>query len=265
MFYQNSNYIRIQVSAIPVVFLHAFPLNSEMWDPQIRFLKKRRFFTITLDYPGFGKSSPFQNPPAIDDYAELIYRIVRESGVKQIIAVGLSMGGYVALAMYRKYPRLFKGLVLANTRAAADTAEGKQRRINAINRILETRSIADLIKLHQDNFFSQHTRQNFPQILKKVERMMQEASLHGVIHALRAMAYRPDSSDLLSSMDFPVMVVAGKEDKFIPLTEAKKMAAQLPEGELHVLENAGHLSNLEAEAEFNRLLLDYLKRLWDID
>jgi 3-oxoadipate enol-lactonase len=136
-----------------VVLLHAFPLNSRMWEPQFQQLREQRIPYLAFDYPGFGQSMAWNKSPTMSDYAEVAYFAIKKLNLPKVVVVGLSMGGYVALSLYQKYPDIFHGLVLANTRAVADSEEGKKKRFKLVEEIRNDPSMNGLIQMHLENSF----------------------------------------------------------------------------------------------------------------
>lgn len=244
-----------------VVFLHAFPLNSKMWEPQFEKLREKNIPYLALDYPGFGKSSQWAKEPSMDDFAEEVHHAINGLDLQKVVVVGLSMGGYVALSLFRKHPGIFHGLVLANTRATADTDEGKQKRFKLIDDIRNDPSMKGLIQMHLEKFYTPETNSNKPELIELAGALMKEATPLGVIHALRAMAGREDSTDSLKKMTFPVLVIAGEKDSLTSVEDAQAMNDKLQEGELSIISNAAHLSNLEKPEGFNKSLVQYLSEL----
>lgn len=244
-----------------VVFLHAFPMNRRMWRPQIEALADRGIPCVAPDYPGFGEAPPWPFPPTIDDYARYVLERLEALRVPQAVFVGLSMGGYVAFALYRRAPERFRGLVLADTRATADTEAARARRLQLIEATRQARSVEPLVEAHIDKFFTPRTRAERPAVVQEAERLMRTTTPVGAIQALWAMADRPDSTDLLTRMDFPVLVVVGAEDPLTPPVEAQAMADRLPRADLVVLPEAAHLANMERPEAFNEALSAYLARV----
>ena len=244
-----------------IVFLHAFPLNSKMWEPQFEKLRQENIPYLALDYPGFGMSAAWTLEPSVDDFAEEVYHAIDRLNLQKVIVVGLSMGGYVAFSLFRKHPRIFHGLVLADTKATADTEEGKQKRFKLIDEIRQDPSMKGLIQLHLEKFFTEETRVNKPQLPALAESLMKEASPRGVIQALQAMAGRADSTELLKEMTFPVLVIAGEKDSLTSVEDAQAMKDRLPRGALSIISGAAHISNLERPEEFNNSLIQYLSDL----
>ena len=246
-------------SGITVLFLPAFPLNHKMWQPQAEFLAKKGVRYFTPDYPGFGGRSVPDKNLTMSDYAEEVYREVVKSQIERAIVVGLSMGGYVALALFRSHPELFTGLLLANTRATADTEEGRRNRRTMIAQLEQDEDLTPVIESHLEKFFSEQTRRENPALLEQTRQMMRESSVEGVIRAQKAMAGRPDSLELLPQINFPVVVVAGKADQLTTTEDAQKMVERLPRVTLHVIPGAAHLSNLEFPEKFNQALWALIK------
>jgi len=241
-----------------VVFLHAFPMNRRMWRPQVEALADSGVPCIALDYPGFGEVPPWPFPPTIDDYGRYVLDHLEALQIPQAVFVGLSMGGYVALALYRQAPDRFRGLVLADTRATADTEAARERRFRLIEATRRARSVEPLVEAHIDKFFTPRTRAERPAVVQEAERLMRMASPTGAIQALWAMADRPDSTDLLARMDFPVLLIVGAEDPLTPPTEAQAMAERIPRADLVVVPEAAHLANMERPEVFNEALRKYL-------
>jgi len=171
------------------------------------------------------------------------------------------MGGYVAFALFRQHPEFFNGLILADTRATADPPEGKQRRYQLIQNIQQTGDLDEIIQFHVEKFFTAESRQKRPELVVTARRLMQRATNQGVIHALQAMAERPDSMELLPEMNFPVRVIVGEADELTQVADSRKMVEKLPHGELITIPGAAHLSNLECPQAFNHALIDFVKKI----
>ena len=246
-----------------VLFLHAFPLNSKMWKPQFEKLCEENIPFLAIDYPGFGRSALSSKDPSMDDFADEIYSAVKRISLDKVVVVGLSMGGYVALSLYRDHPDIFQGLVLANTKAIADTEEGREKRFKLIEEIRKDPSMSGLIRFHLEKFYTAETRTNKPVLINLAETLMKKAKPEGVIHALKAMANRKDSTDLLKEISFPVLVIAGENDSLIPISDSQFMVDNLKNGELAVIPNAAHLSNIESSEAFNKSLIKYLSKVMD--
>jgi len=261
MAYHTKWQYKMWINTPTVLLLHAFPASSEMWEPQLTLMKEMNLPVIAPDYPGFGKSSIPEKEMDIDDYAHAIYDILRETDISEVIIVGLSMGGYVALALYRLYPQIFKGLVLADTKISADNLEVKKKRMDMIQSLINQKSLNPVFENHLDLFFSPESRMQKPELIEKMYKIFNTASVNGVKEAQRAMANRLDSTELVKKMNFPVLVITGEKDKLTTVSATEQMVKYFPDAELKIIPDAAHLSNLENPIEFNKTLGNYLKRI----
>lgn len=258
--YKDDIFTRIYFPGKPVVFLHAFPVNHKMWRPQMEFLQDKGTGFFAVDYSGFGQSTLIKREMMMDDYAEDVYELLREMDINRAIFVGLSMGGYVALALYKNHPDIFCGLLLANTRATADLPQAKKKRYDTIESLKKTLDLTPIIDSHIIKFFTEESRTENPDVVKEAEALMHESTVAGVIQALQAMAERPDSRELLKRMNFSVSVTASEADRLVSRAEVESMAGQIPGARFHLIKNAAHLSNLEQPVQFNRILWDLIQR-----
>ncbi len=247
---------RDEGTGLPVVFIHAFPLNQTMWEEQLDELRNS-CRAITLDLRGFGASDVPQGPCSLDQMAADVRGLLASLEVDQAVLVGLSMGGYVSLAFYRNYPDAVRAMVLADTRASADTHEARERRLKAAEKAERdgSRAIADdMVPM----LLGRTTLETMPKIVERVRAMIEANSPDGIAAAQRAMAQRRDSTYILGGIDFPVQLIVGSEDTLTPAAEAESLRAGIRGARLQVIERAGHLSNLERPGEFNRILRGFV-------
>jgi pimeloyl-ACP methyl ester carboxylesterase len=243
----------------PVVLLHAFPLNAEMWRPQLERVPEGWRF-IAPDFRGFGRSAvrpdaaPLDGAVTIDDYAADVFALFDALAIDEAVVAGLSMGGYVAFAMYRQAPSRFNGLVLADTRATADTAELRQARTR-MRELVAARGASALADLMLPNSLSSHAG---PAVVDAARRIIEAADPPALDAALAAMMNRPDSTDGLSRMSCATLVLVGALDKVTPPADAEAMQHAIPRSTLVVIPEAGHLSSLEQPDQFSRALADFL-------
>jgi 3-oxoadipate enol-lactonase len=250
---------RDEGSGPPVVFIHAFPLNQKMWDDQVAALRNR-CRTITIDLRGFGHSDAPPGPYSMDQMAADVRGLLSLLNIDQAVLVGLSMGGYIALAFYRNYPDAVRAMVLADTRASADTHEARRRRINSADKAEKegSRAIAeDMVPL----LLGRTTIDTRPSIVERVREMIQGNSPQGIAGAQRGMSMRRDSTYILPGIDFPVLIIVGSEDELTPPEEAENLRSGIPGARLRVIANAGHLSNLEQPEQFNAELTGFIGSL----
>lgn len=254
----NINY-RDQGSGEPVIFLHAFPLNQTMWDEQMAALS-HHCRTITLDLRGFGGSDVTEAPATMEQMAADVRGLMSALDVERATLVGLSMGGYVALAFYREYPDAVRALALADTRASADTHAARERRLQSAEKAEHEGAAAiadDMVPL----LLGQTTQRTRPDIAARVRAMIEGNSPQGISAAQRGMAVRRDSTYILAAIDFPTLVIVGAEDQLTPVAEAESLRDGIRGARLHVIEGAGHLSNIERPAEFNAALTTFIESL----
>jgi 3-oxoadipate enol-lactonase len=237
----------------PVVLLHAFPLSGAMWQPQIESLAGR-FRVVAPDLRGFGASDHGDGQMTIDSYADDVAGLLDQLGIGRAAVAGLSMGGYVAFALLRRHPARIASLVLANTRAGADTEEGRRTREQSA-RTAEAQGPAPIAEAMLPRLLSPGAP---AELRERVSAMIAANSGAAIAAAQRAMAARPDSTGLLAAIGVPVLVVGAGQDPIIPLAETRAMHAAIPGATLIELPDAGHLSNLEAPEAFGAALLEFL-------
>lgn len=246
-------------SGEPLVLLHAFPLSRAMWQRQREALQNE-FRVITPDLRGFGGTGAFGQTPSLEQMADDVAQFLDTFGLKQVVLGGLSMGGYVALAFARKYPDRLRGLILADTRAEADSDEGKANRDKMIE-FARTHTSAEVFEQLLPKSLTEKTRRENAELVAEVRRIAGSQSISAVFAALQAMRDRPDSSDVLPSIRVPVLVIVGSEDGITPPAVAQAMVGRLPKAELATVTGAGHLSNLEQPEAFNTAVRGYLRSL----
>lgn len=251
-------------AALPVVLLHAFPLSSAMWQAQHDGLAEAAggdIELITPDLVGFGDMPPTQEPPDLGWMAETVMRMLDQRGLRRVVLGGLSMGGYVAMEILRRRPSVASALVLADTKASADPeqARGNRERIAAL--LEEKQSSRVLVHEVLPGLLADGTREQFPKVAEQVRALVEQADPAAAAWAQRAMALRPDSTDALGSVDVPALVVVGSQDTLSPVADAEGLCKLLPQGQLAVINGAGHLSAVEAPAEFNRVVGRFLNGL----
>lgn len=245
-------------SGTPIVFLHAFPLDHTMWAPQVRALATRAR-CIVPDLRGFGASSA--TPPwSVDRYADDVAALLDTAGVQRAIVIGLSLGGYVALALWRRHRARVRAFVFADTRATADTAEAIDRR-RALIETARTGGSAAVAARQVETLVGSTTRERDPELCRAIRAIMDAAPVPGIVGALEAMIARPDSTATLATIDVPTLFVVGEEDAVTPVADARGMQALVPNSRVAIVPRAGHLSNLEQPDAFNAALDEFLRVL----
>lgn len=242
-----------QGSGPAVVFLHAFPLSSAMWARQLASTSAN-FRAIRLDFPGFGQSKPAAAPVSIELYARATLALLDKLEVRAAAFVGLSMGGYVALAIHARAPDRVAALILCDTRANGDSPEARQGRETTAQAV-ETQGVQILAERMLPNLLSKGASE---QVRRQVEQMISQSSAQGAAAALRAMALRSDHTRVLPRISCPTLVLCGTQDILTPPAESKGLANALRQSSYVELEGAGHLSNLEQPQAFDQALLKFL-------
>jgi 3-oxoadipate enol-lactonase len=245
-------------SGTPLLFIHGWPHNRSLWAAQLGGLQTQAR-CIAPDLRGFGESN-FGTPVSIDQYADDLAALLTFIGVEQAVVCGLSMGGYVALAMLRRHRPLLRGLILTSTRATADSDDARAKRARLIQ-FVEERGVAALASKQLRAMVGETTFTSRPDVVEALRVLMAGAPQESVIAALRAMAERPDATGLLGDIDFPALVVSGAEDSFTPPAEMRTLAAAIPHGRLETIESAGHVCAFERPAAFNHIIGEFLASL----
>ena len=240
----------------PILFLHGFPFNSDMWTPQIRrFSDHTR--CIAYDIRGHGRTDIGDTHYTLEFFVDDLVALLDFLHVQQAIVCGLSMGGYIALRAIERYPQRVCGLVLCDTRSEGDSNEAKVKRSEAIQRLK-----ADLTQF-TDGFLktalAEATFQNQPSVVEQIRNMILLNAPPAMAGTLLALAARTDTTAILPRIQVPTLVLVGAEDRITPPEVAQRMSTQIPNAKLQVIPNAGHLSNLENPAVFNTALASFLQ------
>ncbi len=243
-----------------VLFLHAFPLNRDMFSYQFEVLEREGIPYVALDYPGFGEEPPLPGEVSIERLTDFVVSKINSLGVKKVIPVGDSMGGYIIFDLFRRYRDLLEGFVFVATRAEGETEEGRKLRYNLMGRVKEE-GTGFLVDMMLENQTSPATKRDQTR-MNRLRCMMERASREGVIKTLKALAERPDNTDLLPRIDLPTLVVAGRDDEKVTPPETVRKIAEGIKGARYVeLENSAHLPPFENPEGFNRVLLEFLREV----
>ena len=230
----------------PLVLLHGYPLDHHLWE-DVAPLLEDTFDLILPDLRGFGESTTVGSPYTMDDYASDVAGLLDQLGIQKAAIAGHSMGGYVALAFARLYPERISGLGLVSSQVLADPPDRKDGRYKSAAEVSE-KGIGGVVETMAPKFTSDERLQAFAR--DAMERQQPAA----FIGALKAMAERMDSTSLLSSFKFPVVIIHGKADALIPIDRAREVKNAVPQAHLVELESAGHIPMLEAKEETARAL-----------
>jgi len=257
-------------AGIPVLFLHGFPHNRSLWSPQLGALAAPAR-TICMDLRGFGESAAVaEEGPAddtaagghwgVDGYADDAAALLDELALDRVVVAGLSMGGYAALAFWRRHRGRVRALVLCDTRATADTDAARLARTE-MQALAHERGSSAVANQMITGMVGRTTREKHPELVDELHRMMSLAPVAGVVGALDALRNRPDSTPTLPTIDVPTLIVVGDEDVLTPVTDARAMHLAVAGSRLEVIAGAGHVSNMERPAAFNHILSEFLVSL----
>jgi 3-oxoadipate enol-lactonase len=239
-----------------LLLVHGFPLDRRLWAAQAgAFGSIAR--VITPDLRGHGKSEIVPGPFTMEQHADDLAALLEHLKVRRAVVVGLSMGGYVAFAFWRRYSAQVQGLILADTRAEPDSAAARAGRNAAKDRIKQTGAAAYAEEMLPRLLAP--TSLADAKIARAARKMMAEQPVEGIIGALGGLRDRADSRPTLSTITVSTLVIAGEADVITPPTDAQAMAAAIPGARLVVIPKAGHLSPLENPRAFNAAVRAFLR------
>ena len=242
-----------------VIFIHGFPLDRRMWEPQLEALSKT-YRVISYDVRGHGQSDTGDGQYSLEFFVDDLIAGMDHLKIESAVLCGLSMGGYIALRAVERYAERFKGLVLCDTKSESDSDEVKVKRAAAVRKVKK-----EGVEPFADGFvktvLTEQSLKTKPELVESVLSMIRGNSPLGISGALLAMAARTDTTAALAKMILPVLILVGEEDRLTPPFVAQAMANRMPNAALHVIPRAAHLSNLENPAVFNEYLLEFLQTL----
>ena len=243
-----------------VLFIHAFPLHAEMWEPNLVALPEG-WRGIAPDLRGFGQSSlPPGDQHRILDFAGDMVDVLDRLEVASAVVVGCSMGGYTLFEMIHTARNYVAGAVLVSTKATADTEEGKAGRKAMIERLARD-GVPAIANEMVPKLIGATTGRERPDLEKHVRCMANANKPETVKMAITALMGRVDSTPLLAHMKMPTLIIAGAEDTLIPPAQADEMHDAIQNSQCETMACAGHLPNLEQTAPFNALLHQFLQKL----
>jgi pimeloyl-ACP methyl ester carboxylesterase len=243
-------------SGLPVLLVHGFPHSRELWTPLVRALGQHSdgppLRAIAPDLRGFG-ATPAAPPLTLDQHADDLVALLDHLGIARAVVCGLSMGGYVALALWRRHPARVRALVLADTRATADDAAQRARR-DVLAEVARREGSAAVAESQLPGALGRSTRTTAPARVEAFRALMAGASVDGIVGALAAMRDRPDATPTLAGITVPTLVVVGAEDVLTPPKDARALAGAIPGARLVEIPAAGHVSAWEQPARFAEAL-----------
>jgi 3-oxoadipate enol-lactonase len=257
------SYDDVGEGSTPIICLHGFPFDKTMWKGQLDFLKSE-YRIIACDIRGFGKSTDEKSHLSIDLFSEDLIAFMDELNIDKAIICGLSMGGFIALNALKRFPNRFKALILCDTQCIADTVEVIEKRykiIDDINNNGVTKFNEGFIK----SVFHKDSISNKKDLVEKLRGVVFANSENIIKKGLVALAERSETCSTLNEITIPTLIICGREDEVTPLVQSESMLSTIKGSILHVIHNAGHVSNLEQPQEFNEQLLNFLTVLNDLN
>lgn len=258
----NLSYDDVGEGTTPIIFLHGFPFDKTMWNEQLEFLKPS-FRLIACDIRGFGKSTDETSTLSIDLFADDLIQFMDALQIDKAIVCGLSMGGFIALNAQKKYPNRFEALILCDTQCIADTVEVKAKRYKIIDEI-KMNGVTNFNEGFIKNVFHKDSINNKKEVVEQLRGVVFANSQHIISEGLRVLANRSETCSTLSEINIPTLIICGREDEVTPLIQSEFMNTNIKRAIIEIIDNAGHVSNLEQPQEFNKHLSKFLRMLINI-
>lgn len=242
----------------PIIFIHGFPFDHNMWSNQINELSLN-YFCVSYDIRGLGESPAGDGLITMEILAEDVLEIMEKEKLNKPVLCGLSMGGYIAQRAVEKNENLFRALILCDTKSSADNNEAKIKRAQGIKEISET-GVKKYIEKFIPNCFAEESISKLGDVYKETLNRSLNFSPSGVKGCLLAMAARTDTTEFISEIKIPVLLICGEKDKLTPPYIMEQMAQSIPDSEFHIIPKAGHITPLENPETVNKIIKDFLSR-----
>lgn len=244
----------------PLLLVHGFPLDHRMWRHQIEALAASHR-VLAPDLRGFGRSSVTPGVVTMEQMADDLAAMLDALGItERAVFCGLSMGGYVAWSFFRRHAERLRALILCDTRAAPDSPEAAQNRLDTAQRV-QREGTAPLVETMLPRIFGPQAAERCPEAVALAREAVLAAPAEGVAAALRGMAQRSDSRPLLGAIGLPALLVVGEHDAISPPAEMREMAQAMPRARLVEIAEAGHMAPLEQPGAVNEALAEFLASL----
>ncbi len=247
-------------NGLAVVLIHGFPLNRQMWLPQINALVAAGFRVITPDLRGFGDSAAPSGGYSMDIFADDIVALLDHLSIEKAVIGGMSMGGYVLLNLLDRHRSRISAPCFIVTRSGADDDAGKAKR-KAMADDVTTFGTSVVADIFAKLLFADSTLREKPELVAQVAAWMQATSPAGLVGGLLAMRDRKDYTPILESIDLPSLVIGAAEDKAMSKENLEIFTSRLPRASTALISGAGHMVNLEQPEAFNENLLRFLQGL----
>lgn len=257
------SYDDVGEASTPIICLHGYPFDKTMWNEQLEFLKSSNRI-IACDIRGFGKSTDEESHLSIDLFSEDLIAFMDKLNIDKAIICGLSMGGFIALNAQKRFPNRFEALILCDTQCIADSVEVKEKRYKTIEDI-GVNGVTNFNEGFIKSVFHKDSLSNKKELVEKLHVVVFGNSENIIKKGLIALAERSETCSTLNEITLPTLIICGREDEVTPLTQSKFMHLTIKESIICVIENAGHVSNLEQPDEFNNYLMKFLTDLKNLN
>jgi 3-oxoadipate enol-lactonase len=244
---------------VPIIFLHGYPFDKTMWQPQLEFLQDTNR-VIAVDLRGFGGSKDEKTALTMGLFADDLIKFMNALDIDKAMICGLSMGGYIALNAVSRFPGRFEALILCHTQCSADSSEAKEKRYKSIDDI-NTNGASEFNEKFVKSVFYEDTLLNKKEVVESVRNVVFSNSKHILTAGLTALADRAETCSTLAEIKIPTLIICGREDALIPLSKAAYMHANITNSTLKVIDNAGHVSNIEHPQEFNKHVCEFISSI----
>ena len=245
-------------SGTPILFLHSFGHNKNLWSPQLTYFLERGCRVLAPDMPGHGDSSYDPARHGVDQMAQGYIELLDSLGIGRTVLAGISMGGYIALRMWARRPDLIAGMVLSNTKAEKDSDEIVARRRAQIENI-HRNGLQHFVTTGAPKRLSPVTLERRPWVLDTIKLLNYTVPAEVNAATLDAMARKEDDTMVLATIDVPVLVTSGSDDIFIPKDSPRNLHRGIKGSRFHEIAGTGHVSSLEASTEYSQVMEDFLQ------
>ena len=241
----------------PVIFLHGFPFNKSMWSEQ-HIMAQYNIRIIAPDLRGFGNSHDDSYELSMDLFADDLIELMNVLLLEKVAVCGLSMGGYIALNAIKRYPKRFSALILCDTQCNTDTEEGKAKRYKSIE-FIKSNGLSDFTETFIKNALHPASFSQKPELVTNLMKMMLSNSENAYTRGLKSLAERKETCSNLDQIDVPALVICGSDDSLTPVSKSQYLHEQIIGSRISIIQNAGHISNMEQPEIYNQILLDFIK------
>lgn len=223
-------------------------------------LQEKNLRVIAYDIRGHGRSDVGDGQYTIELFVDDMVALLDYLKIAKAILCGFSMGGYIALRAIERNPDRFQALILCDTMSSADSNEAKIRRANSL-KLVKNEGVGRFAEGFLKAVFAPHTFDQMPDVIDEIKTTILSNSAIGICGALLAMAGRTDTTEALSKIDVPTLIIVGEHDMPTPPSAARNMHEKIPNSKFHLIENAAHMSNLENQRMFNEHLARFLDEI----